>query len=313
MSQVLGASQAASELAGEVGTGHAFGTFGELLQGVLPGGGTNFLVTFPIDAWATATFRYHAEARDITLRPAHKRKCRAVAGLVLAAAGVAGGGELELTGDLPEGKGLASSSADLVATVRAVGAAIGMRLTAARIESFLRHIEPSDGVMYDEIVAYYQRQVRLCRPIGRLPALTIVAHDEGGQVDTIRHSRLPNPFSTADAREYARLLDELTEAITVGDLPTVGRISTRSAVLNSKARIRHDLDALRRACHDVGGLGLVLAHSGTMLGVVLEADDPELTGKVQHLRAAGRPLGGQVSVYHSLGAGRDWSPQSGTP
>ncbi|MEK8104316.1 hypothetical protein NKG94_02610 [Micromonospora sp. M12] len=187
--------------------------------------------------------------------------------------------ELDLTGDLPEGKGLASSSADLVATVRAVGAAVGMRLSAARIESFLRHIEPSDGVMYDEIVAFYQRQVRLCRPLGRLPALTIVAHDEGGQVDTISHSRRPSPFSAADEREYARLLDELTDAVATGDLSTVGRISTRSAVLNSKSRVRYDVDALRRACHDVDGLGLVLAHSGTMLGVALGADDPELTGR----------------------------------
>jgi uncharacterized protein involved in propanediol utilization len=155
--------------------------------------------------------------------------------------------------------------------------------------------------------------VRLCRPLGRLPPLTIVAHDEGGQVDTISHSRLPNPFSAADEREYARLLDELTEAIAAGDLPAVGRISTRSAVLNSKSRARYDVDALQRACHEVDGLGLVLAHSGTMLGVVLGADDPELAGKIQHMRAVCEPLGGQVSVYRSLGAGGDWSPLRGRP
>jgi uncharacterized protein involved in propanediol utilization len=311
VSQDLGVRRPAEGLAGQVGTGHAFGTFGELLQGVLPGGGVNFLVTFPIDTWATATFRYDAGAADIEVRPERKHKCRAVVRLVLAAAGVTGGGVLELAGDLPEGKGLASSSADLVATVRAVGAAVGMHLTATRIESFLRLIEPSDGVMYDQIVAFYQRQVRLCRPLGRLPALTVVAHDEGGQVDTITHSRRPNPFTAADEHEYARLLDELTEAIAAGDLPTVGRISTRSAVLNSKSRARFDLDTLRRACSDVGGLGLVLAHSGTMLGVVLGADDPELARKIQYVHAACDPLGGQMSVFRSLGAGSDWSPSGG--
>ncbi|MEK8104315.1 hypothetical protein NKG94_02605 [Micromonospora sp. M12] len=92
MSQGLSARRAVHERDGEVGVGHAFGTFGELLQGVLPNGGANFLVTFPIDTWATATFHHDADALDIEVRPAHKHKCRTVAGLVLAAAGVTGGG-----------------------------------------------------------------------------------------------------------------------------------------------------------------------------------------------------------------------------
>jgi uncharacterized protein involved in propanediol utilization len=195
-----------------------------------------------------------------------------------------------------------------VATVRAVAAAAGTRFTPVQIESFLRLIEPSDGVMYDEIVAFRQREVQLCRRLGMLPSLTIVAHDEGGQVDTISQSRLPTPFTVADEQEYARLLDELTEAISAGDLRTVGRISTRSAVLNSKLRARHDIETLRRACDELDGFGLVLTHSGTMLGIVFGADDPELTAKTEHLRAVCAPLRGRVSVHRSLGPDSDWSP-----
>lgn len=286
------------------GTGRAFGTFGELLQGVLPGAPLEFLVTFPIAAWSTATFRLAAGRTDVRVWPEHKGKSRRLARLALDALGARdAGGDLELTTDLPEGKGLASSSADLVATARAVADALGTAFTETDIESLLRHIEPSDGVMYDGITAFYQCEVRLCRRLGELPGLAVVGHDEGGQVDTIRHHRLVKPFDAADRDEYARLLAAIGDAVASADLPEVGRIATRSAELNAKVRPRRGFEELRRACADIGGYGLVLAHSGTMLGVLVRGDDPELAAKTQHIRAACTALDGSVSVYHGLPAG----------
>ncbi|MET8248192.1 kinase [Streptomyces sp. NPDC005202] len=288
------------------GTGAAFGTFGELLQGVLPDGSA-FLVTLPVDVWARARFRLGGPGPQVRVRPPGKHKARQVARLVLDAVGHGGGGLLELSGELPEGKGLASSSADLVATVRAVGAAVGVRFTPAETEAFLRGIEPSDGVMYDEIVAFHHRAVRLRRRLGRLRPLVVVAHDEGGQVDTVRHNRGPLPFGAQERSEYARLLAELDEAVAGGDLAAVGRVSTRSAELNALVRPRAGLAPLRDACREADGIGLVLAHSGTMLGVAFAADDPELADKSDYVRRACAAWPGTVSVFRTLGEGSTWS------
>ncbi|NJC70738.1 kinase [Planosporangium thailandense] len=291
---------------GPAGSGAAFGTFGELLQGVLPGN-RHFLVTFPIDRWSRAVFRFR-DTPEIEVHPAGKRKSRQVARLVLDALGHRGGGVLHLATDLPEGKGLASSSADLVATVRAIGAAAGTRFGPATIESFLRHVEPSDGVMYDEIVLFHHREVRLGRRLGTLPPLRVLAHDEGGQLDTVRHNRRPVPFGAAEQHEYARLVDTLGAAIADGDLSTVGQVATRSARLNAPLRTHRHFAELERARREVDGLGLVLGHSGTVLGILLPDDDPELDTKIDHVRAACAPLPGRMSVYRSLGAGRTWAP-----
>ncbi|MFJ9737044.1 kinase [Streptomyces sp. NPDC101166] len=293
-----------------LGTGHAFGTFGELLQGALPAPDSDFLVTFPLARWATAVFRPAPEAREVRVVPGHKGKSRRVAEAVLAALGESGGGLLELCGDLPEGKGMASSSADLVATVRAVGAAFGRTFTPAQTEAFLRGVEPADGVMYDEIVCFHHRAVRLRRRLGTLPPLVLVAHDEGGQVDTVTHNRTATAIGTSERHEYARLLDRLTGAVAAGDLPAVGEVATRSAELNGRLRPRAGFPELRTLCHEVDGHGLVLAHSGTLLGVLLDAHDPELDGKAAHIRAGCAPLGGEVSVHRALGAGDDWAPAS---
>lgn len=197
-----------------------------------------------------------------------------------------------------------------MATVRAVGSAHGRAFTPAETEDFLRGIEPADGVMYDEIVAFHHREVRLGRRLGVLPPLTVVAHDEGGQVDTVAHNRGARAIDAADREEYARLLDRLTDAVARGDLAEVGAVATRSAEMNAHRRRRAGFAELHALCREVDGLGLVLAHSGTMLGVLLEANDPALAGKTEHIRAGCAALGGEVSVHRSLGADDSWSPQA---
>ncbi|MGW8487074.1 GHMP family kinase ATP-binding protein [Streptomyces sp. NPDC055886] len=305
LSETDGAARGTADGAAR-GTGRAFGTFGELLQGVLPGSDRHFMVTFPVAAWSTASFQHFPDSSGLVVWPPHKRKALRIARLALAAAGHGGGGVLELDSDLPEGKGMASSSADLVATARAVAAALGTAFDAPTIESFLREIEPTDGVMYDEIVAYYHREAELREALGALPPLVIVAHDEGGQVDTIVHNRAAKPAGEAEKREYAQLLDRLCDAVRAGDLTTVGQVATRSAQLNARLRPRRRLPELERISATTGGLGVVCAHSGTVLGILYAADDPALETKVAAARAACAELPGATSVHRSLGTGDAW-------
>jgi L-threonine kinase len=286
--------------ASSVGVGTAFGTFGELLQGALPENDLDFMVTFPISRWTVATFRRTGAGEPLVVTPAHKDKSRRLAELVMREHGGGHGGILSLDSDLPEGKGFASSSADLVATARAVGDALGLRFDEHAIESFLRRIEPSDGVMYAGVVAFYHREVRLRERLGFLPPLTIVVHDEGGEVDTLQFNQLPKLFSEADKREYAHLLQTLSGAVRSGDVATVGQVATRSAELNGKRRRRQDFAALSRICQEAGGLGLVVTHSGTALGLLLSDNDADCASKVQYSLRACAALPGSVSVMHSL-------------
>ncbi|WBC16766.1 kinase [Micromonospora sp. WMMA1998] len=284
----------------QVGRGWAYGTFGELLQGVLPEPGTDFLVTLPIRRGCSAYFELHPGASRVEVAPRSKTKSRAVAEAMLRRYGVWGGGRLTLDGDLTEGKGQASSSADLVATVRAVSEAIGVTLTPADIESLLRPIEPTDGVMYPGVVAFLHRQVRLQAMLGHLPATTIVGVDEGGQVDTVDFNRIPKPFGRAERREYRSLLDEITVAIGKGDLATVGAVATRSALLNQRLRPKSMLGDLVALSAATGALGVVAAHSGTILGLLLADDDPDYPDKLARVRYGCRALAGRAWVDRSM-------------
>ncbi|MET8676727.1 kinase [Streptomyces sp. NPDC004647] len=295
------------------GVGTAFGTFGELLQGVLPEEDGDFLVTLPVARWTRATFRQDPGSMDVAVRPSHKRKALQLARMITDEALQSPGGLLTVNSVIPEGKGLASSSADLVATARAVGQALNIAMPASRIERLLARIEPTDGVLYPAIVAFHHRTVRLRAVLGSLPAMAVVGIDEGGAVDTVDFNRIPKPFTAADRHEYVRLLDRLADAIRSRDLAEVGTVATRSALMNQALRHKWSLEPMREICREVGGLGVAVGHSGTTLGVLLDTGDPAYTHRVTAAAQACSELAGNVAVYRTLSFRNALCTGSGLP
>jgi uncharacterized protein involved in propanediol utilization len=283
------------------GAGQAFGTFGELLQGALPGG-VDFLVTLPITRRSLARFRYDPEG-PLRVFPTHKAKSLQLVRTMLQASGLGTGGTLVLDSDLPIGKGLASSSADLVATARAVARGLGLDASPALVEDWLRAIEPTDGVMYPGIVVFEHRAVRLNAVLGTVPAMTIVAVDEGGLIDTVAFNRCPKDYPTAHLVEYERLVHTLGAAIRSGDLAAIGAVATRSAVLNQRLAPKRNLHAMVELARRTGALGVVCAHSGTMLGLLYHEQDPDHRGKIAAARAGCAALPGTTALFRTVTAG----------
>lgn len=293
-----------------IGVGSAFGSCGELLQGVNTEN-RDFLVTLPIEQGSVAVFEPGSVTGEVETSPPHKTKSRRLAERMLARSGSARGGRLTLISDLAEGKGLASSTADLVATARAIADAEGRRISPREIEKDLRTIEPSDGVMYPGSVAFYHREVRLLARLAPLPPLTIVLGDEGGCVDTVEFNRRDKPFTDVDKREYSHLLAALASAAIQGDAHEIGRIATRSAQLNSTLRERPYLDRTIAAAHHMGALGVVVAHSGTTTGILLADDDPHYAAKVAEARSISSEFATSVTVHRTWRPGPpDWPAES---
>lgn len=73
--------------------------------------------------------------------------------------------------------------------------------------------------------------------------------------------------------EYRELLSTISTAIQNQDVFTIGEVASRSAILNQKLRPKQSLNELISICEEVGGLGVVVAHSGTCLGILLSPDN----------------------------------------
>lgn len=256
------------------GVGRCFGTFGELLQGTLPHRGRGFLVTLPISRYSTARFTVSSESAEVRVRPPGKEKSRQLAEKLVRILAPGRGGSLYVRSELPTGKGCASSSADMVATARAVQHALNVPMTRASLARVMGGIEPTDGVMYPGVVSFYHREGVLRRFLGRLPPLTIVGLDEGGQVDTVEFNERARASDPARRAEYGDLLAGMERAVARGDLGSLGEISTRSAVLNQEILPKPHLDLLLDMRRRYGALGVVAAHSGTQLGLLFGPESP---------------------------------------
>ncbi|MCX5379733.1 GHMP kinase [Streptomyces sp. NBC_00091] len=280
------------------GTGHAPCHHGEILQGVfLDGAGRRCagLVTLPMAGpGSRARFRRWpgTSPQALTVVPADRTKAARAAALAVAECAERTGrppcgGELRLTGDIPVGLGMGSSTSDVIATVRAVADSYGLRLppdTVARLA--VRAEQACDPLMLDRRpVLFAQREGRVLEVLGpALPPLVVVGCALGGgaPVDTLT---LPAPTpAEADAgevRAFERLRALLRRAVATGDVRLLGEVATASAWRGQRALCHPEFDALTGIARRVGAAGVQIAHSGAVAGLLFDPAAPGLRRRVR--------------------------------
>jgi uncharacterized protein involved in propanediol utilization len=232
------------------------------VQGVLADG-TEFQVSLPIDRGARVVVHVEpADRSEVRGLPAWCTKATRAAEAALDVLDV--GPHLvrvERSSDLPVAKGLGSSSADIVATARAVAAAFGRSFAADELAALAGAIEPSDPVMHEGVVASRRRGGILCR-WDWSPTFTVAV-------------LVPVAYATTPARAASRdrpvadddLLHLLESGVRDRDPAPFVAAARTSARRSSRAA---DPIVERTAAHvgRLGALGLNVAHTGTATGLL---------------------------------------------
>ena len=245
------------------GWGFASGTFGELVQGELDN--VPFLITLPI-RWGTRALFIPRPQPGVDVYPFHRKKAQKAAQMVLSQFSYGAGGLLSVSSVIPIGKGLASSSADIVASMRAVLAALGKDLPAKRMAGLAARIEPSDGVMYNGVVVFNPRQGTVIERWGSMPAGLIVGLVGRGRVNTEAHHRERKRYSADHQKKLARALELARLGVQSKDFSLIGQAGRLSAEVQLD-RDPDDTplrDLIRESEHR--NWGIVIAHSGTARG-----------------------------------------------
>ena len=291
-----------SELAGSAassGCASCHGSFGELLQGALPEAGP-FLVTLPIELRARARFVTRDASHELCVQPESSWKSLRLAEALLRRYSLPLRGELTLESEIPRGKGLASSTADLVATWRAIAGFHRLPQEIEVLEALLREIEPSDGVMHESVVAYRHREARLLERMGPVPPLALVAIDEGGEVETLAYNRREPAYAQNEIDEFSTLLTRLRHAFRDGDLACIGAVAMRSAEMNQRILPKRTLGTMIGVAAAVGSLGVVVAHSGTCLAILIDALGEDRDDRIRAACERLKSLGLQPTTLATL-------------
>lgn len=271
----------------KVGTGSCFGTFGELAQGVHLG--RPFLITLPIpDLQSRAIFIPQENSKGITGSPLHEKAIFACESL-LQWFGIASGGSLFIDSNIPVGKGMASSSADIVASMRAVAACYLLPVTEEILSKLASSIEPTDGVMYEGIVAYDYKSGQLLESLSQLPPCRLIGIDTGGTVDTIAYNQQGKAYTNEEKKQCSKVYHLIQEGMQSYNLSSIFEASTISAAINQRFLPNLYFDRFLRLREKYGG-GIVVAHSGTVIGLLVAENCPYRGEIVRELAREGITL-----------------------
>jgi len=248
------------------------GTCGELLQGHLDE--ADFHVTCPIAAYGTVRILAHPVPNGVRL----PRKAEAALLHVLRTLGVnlsperlaALAARIQLTSRIPQAKGMASSSVDVLGVVLAVGQLLGRAWTPAEASRLALAIEPTDGIAFPGLTLFDHRRGERCELLGMPPRLRVVVIEPRQTVETVAFNR-----EIASRRNWGHHAPAWRDALAMlrggllhHDLYALGAAASLSAQRWQQI-LPHpwlpDVVALGRR-H--GALGVCRAHSGSVLGML---------------------------------------------
>ena len=266
-----------------VGRASAPGTCGELAQGMLDG--VLCLVTCPVDIRSTATVVLRPGEGRIEAPPDSPKAAEAARSTLDFLGERAVDAHLTLDSRLPRGKGMASSTADVAASIAATAAAAGHRLEPDQIARLALGVEPSDGVMFPGIVVFDHREGTILLPLGEPPPMRVLVLDFGGEVDTLEFNSIARDRAlNSQASRMSEAVSLIESGLLRGNPLHVGKGATISAMANQEISFNPCLDDVLAFSAEVGGYGVNVAHSGTVIGILL----PDQSSLVSHAAAQAR-------------------------
>ncbi len=243
------------------------GSCGELLQGTVAG--KPLLVTCPIDQYSRAILEV---GPPMKLPPKAQKMARLASefyGVPLDSL------RITLQSDLPRSKGMSSSSADMAA-VASVIAYYGKReIDPREILALCLKVEPTDGTFFPGIVGMDHLAGTFVESLGTSPQIEIQIFDLGGEVDTGWFNQRKELALLNRQKEPAVLAawKELKVGFSLGDSAKIAEGATQSARAHQSILFKSGLDELMDRLSFYGALGIVTAHSGTVIGVLWEDYD----------------------------------------
>lgn len=264
------------------GFGTAIGHHGELLQGVFEdetGRLHRGLVTLPLARLTSRATFTSTGALGLTAYPEGKTKAGLAARRTLDHLDIADGGTLCIESDIPVGHGYGSSTADVVASIRAVAAAHNAQLQPSRIGQLAVAAErASDAIAFDgHAVLFAQREGIVLEDFGgTLPPLLLVGFKPNGvqPIDTLQLP--PARYDRLEIQQFRVLRALIARAVRYQDPDCLGLAATASACISQRHLPKQHFERVLEIAEEAGACGVQVAHSGSLLGILFDRTGRDL-------------------------------------
>ena len=271
--------------------GYATGHHGEIFQGVVrteSGRLRRALCSLPCSGLGSEAIFHLDDSGIVTVMPSWKTKAQIAARLALEWANRPElGGVLQVHSDIPPGWGLGSSTSDVIATIRAVLSVLQLDMRAQAIAALAVEAERAcDSTIFNAAVLFAHREGEVVEFLGgQLPELVVLGFntdpDHAG-VDTLDFP--PARYGPDEIARFAELLDLLRRSIREEDIHALGQVATGCARINQAHLPKPRFDQIEEVARRVGALGVQVAHSGTVVGLLFDPHDAQTGRRAEQAR-----------------------------
>lgn len=255
---------------------------GEFVQGILDK--EEYLSSYAIDMFSIATLEEKKE--NINLGPQKSRKaiekvferfniplreCENIS--------------IDINSNIPIGKGMASSTADIGATIKATLSMINENLSNEEISCIASEIEPTDSILLYEnsIFNPIKGEVKKYLPTLDKGKVIILEPNEILETSIIRSNPNYLDIKLQNKAIINKSFNLLEEGLRKKDLKLIGKACTLSSLANENIHKKLYLDEIIEISNSMGAYGVNIAHSGTVIGILVD-DKVDQDRIINHLK-----------------------------
>ena len=200
---------------------------------------------------------------------------------------------LNINSQIPVGKGMASSTADIGATIKATLSMLGKSLTGEEISKLAVKIEATDSLLLNRHSIFNPLTADIKKYMGGIDNAKVVILEPDDILDTKSIRMTPNyrMYKMQNKEIIKESFSLLDEGLARNDLSLVGKACTYSSLANENIHKKPFLKEIIEVSNKFECYGVNIAHSGTVIGILMdkEMDDKRV---IQYLRDI------QISKYY---------------
>lgn len=172
---------------------------------------------------------------------------------------------------IPIAKGMASSTADIAATAVATAQHLGHQLDESTLAQLCVSLEPTDSTVFHQLTLFDHNDASTQISCDSQPSLDLLVLESPQTLRTADYHRIPRQASLhAGAPALKRAWEKVQEACAEQNPYRMGEAATLSAIASQMLLPKPDFDALLSLVEECDLYGVNVAHSGSVVGLMLD-------------------------------------------